>query len=119
MDFFIWLLLYFIIFIFQSTFVKCISYLVDNMSRIIDVVLSFLLIYLVIYMLGSPGYHSNAVSQLPYGNTLRPSVPGSGGGGPSGGAGGNHVIMNVGKVRQCTTKFLKEFSNIFSFCMYE
>lgn len=70
-------------------------------------------------MLGSPGYHSNAVSQLPYGNTLRPSVPGSGGGGPSGGAGGNHVIINVGKVRQYTTKFLKEFSNFFSFCMYE
>lgn len=50
-------------------------------------------------MLGSRGYYSNAVSQPPYGNTLRPSVPGSGGGGASGGAGGNHVTVNVGKVR--------------------
>lgn len=65
-------------------------------------------------MLGSQGYYSNAVSQPPYGNTLRPSVPGSGGGGASGGAGGNHVTVNVGKVRKCIMKFSKKFSTIFS-----
>ena len=48
---------------------------------------------------GSPAYHSSATANAPYGNTLRSSSPGSGGGGSKGGAGGSHVTLSVGKVR--------------------
>ena len=48
---------------------------------------------------GSPAYHSSATANAPYGNTLRSSSPGSGGGVSNGGAGGSHVTLNIAKVQ--------------------
>ena len=67
-----------------------------NSSDMYNNVLSTLKHFLIT---GSPAYHSSATANAPYGNTLRSSSPGSGGGGSKGGAGGSHVTLSVGKVR--------------------